>query len=432
MSLLEQQALLYVPRSATSSGPVSYRTWKAALRADPFGAKQLVSEPLALTINVAAHTTYTGGTSSSAPQPGTVEAFEVAQEAAALASVAVNDDKFVSAWMASLLPDAQVESLGGTMGLNGPVGFIRAALADLFIVVAKAKGRTVRQLVSELGQVAPGQDDDVLPQRDGLGGPQEQFGVVQGSGSIFGELGKKIGGAIDKAEVILRAVQTGVGVGLQQMGRAVLILGDRQPWFNQFVSKPLGFHLLSTAISEVGNAIVDGSIKTIDGKKLTRSAGSWFTAVGTALAAAAPFTGPWAPLFSACAAVNIAIGKTINGMLDRSEYTAAQRAGLLDVERRYDASGREVDSRGVPVDPIARQAWAREQQAKAQEGESQGGQALGSVKRGPDGWFYGPKLYPSGKSFMTAYEEVPGVGKQPSRLVARFGWDGTKWRKVAA
>mgnify|MGYP007071919379 CR=1 FL=1 len=91
--------------------------------------------------------------------------------------------------------------------------------------------------------------------------------------------------------------------------------------------------MFGTAVQELGNAIRDGSINTFDEKRLTRATASWFTAVGQAIAVAAPFTGPWAPLFSAIAATNIAIGKTIGGFVAKKE---AERA-LAKAEEQYRA-----------------------------------------------------------------------------------------------
>jgi len=131
----------------------------------------------------------------------------------------------------------------------------------------------------------------------------------------------------------------------------VIKLGNKQPWFAQFVSKPLGWHLAATAIEELGDAIRDGTLASFDLKRAGYATANWFTAVGQALAVAAPFTGPWAPLFAACGAINVAIGKSIGGLLDNA---AARKAGPVQTTMFVDRYGRQVDAAGNLLDPTQR------------------------------------------------------------------------------
>lgn len=261
--------------------------------------------------------------------------------AAAAARVAqVDDDKFVAAWMSSLFPAAQVFALTTTMGVAGDESARRAAVADALVLMARSSGRTLREWASLAGFAAPGQDDELVIEQ-----------TVAGSGGLFDDLSDKLKSVEDVARDKLRAVQTGVGVALQQAGRAVIKLGNKQPWFAQFVSKPLGWHLAATAVEEFGDAIRDGTLKSFDLRRAGYATASWFTAVGQALSVAAPFTGPWAPLFAACAAVNVMIGKTLGGMLDRAE---AAKAGATRTTVLVDRFGRQVDAAGNLVDPTQR------------------------------------------------------------------------------
>jgi len=214
------------------------------------------------------------------------------------------------------MPAAQVFSVTDAMEAVGTLDQRRAALADWLAVQARLEGVALRVKLQRAGLSAPPMD------------------AVAGSGFVdLRKLGKSLKGVEDVARQKLRAVQSGIGAGLQAFGAGVLALGNKHAWVNQFFSKPLGLHLFGTAVQELGNAIRDGSINTFDEKRLTRATASWFTAVGQAIAVAAPFTGPWAPLFSAIAATNIAIGKTIGGFVAKKE---AERA-LAKAEEQYRA-----------------------------------------------------------------------------------------------
>lgn len=259
--------------------------------------------------------------------------------AAAARAQGVDDDKFVSAWMASLMPDAQVSALAQAMGVSGALSTQRAALADALTLMARASGKTVRESVSLAGFNAPPQDDENAIEQ------------TVGSQGLFDDIGKKLKSVEDVARDKLRAVQTGIGVALQQVGRAVIKLGNKQPWFAQFVSKPLGFHLVATAVEELGDAIRDGTLASFDLKRAGYATANWFTAVGQALAVAAPYTGPWAPLFAACAATNVAIGKSMAALLDKA---AARKAGPAQTTMFVDRYGRQVDAAGNLLDPTQR------------------------------------------------------------------------------
>lgn len=292
------------------------------------------------------------------PVPSELSAFaRVAQGAApAVAVKAVEDDKFLAALIAADLPANVLFALGREMGLAGTDAQLREGVADYFALAAKMRGLPLRAWLAELGLPAPAQAD------------------VAGSGFVdFRKLSKSVSGVEDVAKTKLRAVQTGVGVALQQVGAAVAKLEQRAPWAGQFFLRPLGLSLTATAIGELGNAVRDGSLNAFDEKALARSGASWFRAVGQALAVAAPFTGPWAPLFTAAAAFNVAVGQTIDYMIDKRE---AARQGPAQVRIFVDEQGRQVDAAGNLVDPTQRAIVAAQLVSRG-------------LSQGQDGFWYG-------------------------------------------
>lgn len=290
------------------------------------------------------------------------------------APVAVSDNKFVAAWIVSKLPRQQLVQVTDAMGVVGDDAQRAGALADALVLMAAAADKPVRDLGQFAGVAIPSQDDP-----------------ASGSGGLFDKIGQKFEDIGEVAQQKLRAVQTGVGVGLQQVGRGIVALSEKAPWANQFFFKPLGIHLIGTAVAELGDAVKDGSLSTFDEKRLTYSMASWFKAVGQALTTAAPFTGPWAPLFAAAGAANVAIGQTIKTLVDNH---AARRLGsALDVSTtvQVDAYGRQIDAQGNLVDPVQRDLAAR-QQAQPQ------------LQLGADGRYYGYLNFAEFGPLWTAFE----------------------------
>lgn len=258
------------------------------------------------------------------------------QTQAAIAEIiTVDDDKFVAALVAADLPANYLAAVAQTMGVSGTDAQLREAVADYFTMAARLRGLALRAWLSELGVSVPAQN------------------AVTGSGFIdLKKLSKSISGIGDVVETKLRAVQTGVGVALQQVGAAVAKLEQRAPWAGQFFLRPLGLSLAATAVGQLGSAVRDGSVSAFDEKAIARSSASWFRAVGQALAVAAPFTGPWAPLFTAAAAFNVAVGQTIDHFVDQRE--AAKRQNQTQVQIYVDRYGRQVDAAGNLLDPTQR------------------------------------------------------------------------------
>lgn len=264
----------------------------------------------------------------------------VAPEVAArLTRGAVPDDKFVAAWISAQLTTQDALRISDAIGVEGSEDARRAGIADYLIVLANAQGVTLRSGLEKLGFAPPQQDSDL------------------GSAGIFSDITDKLQAAGKKASEIARAVQTGVGVALQQVGRAVIKLEQRAPWFGTFISRPLGFHLQATALEQLGNAVRDGSISAFDEKILSRATADTLTAAGQAFLIAGAVPSPYSALFIAIGTVSVAAGKALDGAIDAAETARKMKenpnygATVL----HYDEAGRQVDAQGVPVDPYAQQ-----------------------------------------------------------------------------
>lgn len=307
LARVQFMAGFFRPNLSEPGNAAAAQLLREALRDDPY-RDNAAEIRLALRAVGYADTPADAPRSSVVSQPAPVQMSSVALQ--------VDDDRFVAAFVVAEMPAPQVFAVTDAMEVAGTLDQRRAALADWLAIQARLDGVALRVKLQRAGLSAPPMDSP------------------SGSGFVdLKKLGKSLKGVEDVAKQKIRAVQTGIGAGLQAFGAGVLALGNKHPWVNQFFSKPLGLHLFGTAVQEIGNAIRDGSINTFDEKRLTRATASWFTAVGQAIAVAAPFTGPWAPLFSAIAATNIAIGKTIGGFVAKKE---AERA-LARAEEQYRA-----------------------------------------------------------------------------------------------
>jgi hypothetical protein len=271
------------------------------------------------------------------------------QQRLALLAQPISDDKFVAAFVAAELPAAQAIAISNAIGVEGTDGERRAAIADYLIVLAGAYGTTLRAGLTQIGIPVPTQDSDL------------------GSAGFFSQITDKIQGAGIKAQDLARQVQTGVGVALQQIGRAVIKLEQKAPWFGTFISRPLGFHLQATALEQLGNAVRDGSITTFDEKILMRATADTLTAAGQAFLIAGAVPSPYSALFIAIGTVSIAAGKFIDGAIDAAETRRAMAAdpNYGAVTLRYDSQGRQIDEAGNLVDPYAAQLQALQAQQPA-------------------------------------------------------------------
>ncbi|CAG1018895.1 hypothetical protein BURC_03722 [Burkholderiaceae bacterium] len=250
-------------------------------------------------------------------------------------TVELDDDQFLAAWLVAQLDSKSLFAITDNLQSTGSEDQRRAALSDFLVLLAKGNGLTLRAFLAQNGVAAPNQDD------------------ATGSGALidFKKLGEKFQSAGEKANKIVRQVQDGVGVTLQQLGRAVLKLEERAPWAGQFFFKPLGFHLQATALAQLGNAVRDGSINTFDEKAFTRAAASTFTAAGQALLTASPFLpAPWNVIAAAAGALSLAAGQTINHFVNKREQAQQVQAQTIFV----DAYGRQVDAAGNLMDPTQR------------------------------------------------------------------------------
>jgi hypothetical protein len=310
----------------------------------------------------------------------------------------VDDDKYVAALMAAALPLEKLVQLTDAMGVAGDEPTRRGAVADSLVVMARLNQKTLRAFAASKGFTVPGQDDP----------------AAAGSAGIFDSIGQKLKDVDDVAREKLRAVQTGIGVALQQVGRGILALTDKAPWASQFFFKPLGIHLAATAIAELGDAVRDGSINTFDETRLTYSMASWFKAVGQALATAAPFTGPWAPLFAAVGAANVAIGQTIKTLVDN--HAARSHSQDVHTSILVDQYGRQVDAAGRLVDPLQRAVSAQHATGAAAQPAQQPAQQP-ALQRGTDGNYYGWVHYPEFGWLWTGFVQVSATQVAP-----RFAW----------
>lgn len=281
------QAAAYIARSATATGPASYRTWQAKLiNGDGSYTTVQVSAALAAQINAAPQTVYTGGTPGSAPQPGTVQASQTLALDNLDAAQAIAD-----AWP-MYDPTGQGRGLrdyAASLGMRPDLTDLeaRAAVAKMLATIAD-EARI--DLVAELNQAD----------------------VPTGSQGFFDSARRLVQHPLKWANNVISEI----GKGLQQLGDNILNARKIGP-LGQYFLDPLGFSLQAQLLKQFGNVLEAGSVSAFDERELSYTAATTFTATGQALLAAGPFIPqPFGTAAMLVGAASVAAGKMLRVVLD--------------------------------------------------------------------------------------------------------------------
>jgi hypothetical protein len=101
-------------------------------------------------------------------------------------------------------------------------------------------------------------------------------------------------------------------------------------------------------LTQLGNALVGHSVADFSVPAVGYALAGNFAAVGQALITAAPFTGPYAPLFAACGAITVAMGKTLRTLLDAQGRQAQDVTG--DAQARQAAQAAAAEEAAILAD----------------------------------------------------------------------------------
>jgi hypothetical protein len=171
----------------------------------------------------------------------------------------------------------------------------------------------------------------------------------QGSGASFG---KQLGGTLKKLVTrpadYFQSLGEEIGKGLAATGKALLKARQIGPLGTYFLD-PLGITLQATVLSQLGRILQTHSIKDFDVPAVGYALASNFAATGQALITAAPFTGPFAPLFTVCGAITVAMGKGLRAILDAQGAQAHDVTGQAQYEQAaaIEAMPDEIDAETV-------------------------------------------------------------------------------------
>ena len=320
-------ALDYLPRSATATGPASYRTWQAKRRnADGTFTSEPVSAALAAQINAAPQTQYTGTTPGAAPQPGTAQA----QQAQAAPLGVWLDNLDAAQAIADAWPMFDEENQGrGLFDYAIGIG-LRPDLAALEMRAAVAK--YLATIADELGL-------DLVAELDAA-----ENAPPTGSAGFFDSAKRLVQHPLKWANNVIGEI----GKGLQQLGDNVLNARKIGPLGTYFLD-PLGFTLQAKLLQQVGNVLEAGSISAFDEREFSYTLATTFTATGQALVTAGPFIPqPFGTAAMLVGAASIAAGKMLRVTLD-------QRKGLREGRDPYAAA---VEVQAEEPDAEATQAVA--------------------------------------------------------------------------
>ena len=256
------------------------------------------------------------------PPPRITQA-DVARRDAILASLADNIDAAQA--LADEYPIEDLRALAAQIGM-------RPDLADDEARAAFAKW---------LADAATAQQID-LPAR------LREAANVQGSGASFGQqIGSTLKKAVTRPADYFQSLGEEIGKGLAATGKALLKARKIGPLGTYFLD-PLGITLQATILQQLGNALIGHSVADFSAPAVGYALAGNFAAVGQALVTAAPFTGPWAPLFATCGAITIAMGKTLRTMLDAQGRQAEDATG--DAQARQAAEQAAAEEAAILAD----------------------------------------------------------------------------------
>ena len=223
-----------------------------------------------------------------------------------------------------------------------PIDELRALAAQIGMRGDLADDETRAAFAKWLADAATAQGID-LPARF-----RQEIGQPQGSGASFGQ---QLGGTLKKAVTrpgdYFQSLGEEIGKGLAATGKALLKARKIGPLGTYFLD-PLGITLQATILQQLGNALIGHSVADFSAPAVGYALAGNFAAVGQALITAAPFTGPWAPLFATCGAITVAMGKTLRTMLDAQGRQAEDATG--DAQARQEAEAQAAQEAAILAD----------------------------------------------------------------------------------